>query len=201
MADDAAAGETAGTAGGVKARLIEERVDYTGRELRSRWIAGRAGLEGDAIAAFRGACLVTGADLVDLEDFELGNIVAGDDMLHFIVELCGLSLVGITLAQRLLCSITRDVLNEGVGRPAVERRGDDLFLGRGKLSVSVATVSPASGLIHLGLNITTAGVPVEAACLADLGLDHRWVAGEVLGRFAAEVDSVVRASRKVRPVV
>lgn len=184
----------------MRTRLIEERVDYSGRELRSRWIAERAGLEGDAIVAFRGSCLVRGGDLVDLEDLELGNIVAGEDMLHFIVEIRGLSLVGVTFAQRLLCSITQGVLNSGVGRPAVERRGDDLFLGRGKLSVSVATVSPLSGLIHLALNITTAGVPVEAACLADLGLDHKWVAGEVLQRFADEVDSVVRASGKVRPV-
>jgi hypothetical protein len=184
----------------MKTRLIEARVDYTGRELRSGWIAERAALEGDAIVAFRGSCMVTGKDLVDLEDFELGNVVAGEDMLHFIAEIVGLGLVGVTYAQRVLCSIAQGILNSGVGRPAVERRGDDLFLGSGKLSVSVATVSPVSGLIHLGLNITTAGVPVEAACLADLGLDHKWVAGEVLRQFADEVDSVVSASRKVRPV-
>jgi hypothetical protein len=182
-------------------RLMEERIDYTGRELRSRWIMERCGIEGDAIVAFRGSCMVTGEDLVDREDFALGNIVAGDDMLHFIVEIFGLGLLGVTLAQRLLCSIAQGVLNSSVGRPAVERRGDDLFLGSGKLSVSVATVSPVSGLIHLGLNITTAGVPVEAASIADLGVDHRWVAEEVLSRFAGEIDSSLKATYKVRPVV
>jgi len=202
MTDPQCGGMADGTAGGrMMTAFIEGPVHYSGRELRSRWIAERAGLEGDAIVAFRGSCLVAGRDLVDLEDLELGNTVAGEDMLSFIVEIFGLSLVGVTFAQRLLCSIAQGILNEGLGRPAIERRGDDLFLGRGKLSVSVATVSPVSGLIHLALNITTAGVPVQAACLADLGLDHRWVAGEVLRRFADEADSVVRASRKVRPVV
>ena len=185
----------------MKTKRMEGRLDYTGRELRSRWIMERSGVEGDAVVAFRGACMVTGEDLVDREDFMLGNIVAGQDMLHFIAEVSGADLVGITFAQRLLCSITRDVLNDRLGRAAVERRGDDLFVGRGKLSVSVATVSPVSGLIHLGLNVTTGGVPVEAACLADLGVDPDWLADQVAGRFAAEVDSCIRASHKVRPVL
>jgi hypothetical protein len=151
--------------------------------------------------------MVTGADLVDLEDFEAGNIVAGRDMLHFIVEIEGLCLAGITFTQRLLCATVVEILNSAVGAgdkggvgTRVERRGDDLFVGEGKLSVSVATVSSRSGLIHLALNVTTDGVPVKAACLTDLGVDPGWLAGEVLARFAAEVDSCHRASLKVRPV-
>jgi hypothetical protein len=198
----------------VKTKFAHERIDYTGRELRSGWLAERLGLEGDAIGAFRGSCMVSGGDLVDLEDFEAGNIVAGQDMVHFIVEIKGLCLAGITYAQRLLCSMVREILNSvgggsgagGVGGGVagagarVERRGDDLFVGEGKLSVSVATVSPKSGLIHLGLNVTTEGVPVRAACLADLGVDPAWLADRVLAAFAAEVDSCLKASGEVRPV-
>lgn len=185
----------------MKAEIAESRLDYSGRELRSHWIMERFGIEGDAVVSFRGACAVTGEDLVDREDFLLGNIVAGDDMQHFIVEIFGAGLVAITFAQRLLCSIARDVMNDRVGRAAVERRGDDLFVGDGKLSVSVATISPVSGLIHLGLNVTTGGVPVKAACLDDLGIDPRWLAGEVSSRLVDEVDSCIRASHKVRPVL
>jgi hypothetical protein len=87
-----------------------------------------------------------------------------------------------------------------MGRHGVERRGDDLYVGEGKLSVSVATVSPVSGLIHLGLNVTAAGVPVKAACLADLGLEPERVALEVMRRFVAEMESVEAAAKKVRPV-
>jgi len=196
----------------MKTRFAERRIDYTGRELRSGWLAEELGLEGDAIGGFRGSCMVSGRDLVDLEDFEAGNIVAGQDMLHFIVEIQGLCLAGITFAQRLLCSMVQEILNlAGVGagdggggaRGAgawVERRGDDLFVGEGKLSVSVATVSPKSGLIHLGLNVTTEGVPVKAASLADLGVDPAWLADRVLAGFAAEADSCRKASGKVRPV-
>jgi hypothetical protein len=198
---------------GVNTRVAERRIDYTGRELRSGWLAEALGLEGDAIGAFRGSCMVSGPDLVDLEDLEAGNIVAGRDMLHFIVEMPGLCLAGITFAQRLLCSMVQEILNSAAGRDGrqdeggagvrvlrVERRGDDLFVGQGKLSVSVATVGPGSGLIHLALNVTTEGVPVRAACLEDLGIDPAWLAGEVLRRFAAEVESCQWAARKVRPV-
>jgi hypothetical protein len=184
----------------MKARFVEERVDYTGKELRSGWLAERFGVEADAIVAFRGKCMVSGHDLVDLEDFEAGNIVAARDMLHFIAEISGLCLLGITFAQRLLCTIAQEVLNSAIVGYLVERRGDDLYVGPGKLSVSVATVSPVSGLIHLGLNITGDGVPVEAACISSLGVDSRWLADQVLSKFAGEIDSCIRASRKVRPV-
>ena len=193
----------------MKTKFAERRIDYTGRELRSGWLAEELGLEGDAIGAFRGSCLVSGGDLVDLEDFEAGNIVAGEDMVHFIVEIKGLCLAGITFAQRLLCSMAQEILNsagDGGGGAGgrlgarVERRGDDLFVGGGKLSVSVATVSPKSGLVHLGLNVTTEGVPVKAACLTDLGIDPAWLVERVLAAFASEADSCGRASGKVRPV-
>lgn len=185
----------------MKTKLVEERIDYSGRELRSHWIMERVGLEGDAIVAFRGACLVTGEDLVDREDYARGFIVAGDNMLHFIVEIFGLGLLGITLAQRLLCSIATEAVNSVSEGGRVERRGDDLYVGRGKLSVSVATVSPVSGLIHLGLNVTTEGVPVEAEGLANLGIDPAVLADKVLSRFAEEIDSSIRATYKVRPVI
>jgi len=180
--------------------LADERMDYSGAELRSHFIRDAFGLSGDSMVAFRGACRVSGERLVDLEDFRAGETVWGDDMLHFIVEIFGVNLSHITALQRLLCALARDVVNSAAGGPVVKRSGDDLFVGDGKLSVSVATVSPVSGLIHLGLNVRTDGVPVEAACLEDLGLEPGAVAMELMSQFTRELESVEAAAGKVRPV-
>ena len=189
-----------GEADRVKHQLAEEKMEYTGAELRSHFIRDRFGIEGDAIVAFRGECRVSGERLVDQEDFEAGETVWGDDMMHFIVEIFGIGLPHVTAVQRLLCAAAKDVVDSAAGQLAVERRGDDLFVGSGKLSVSVATVSPVSGLIHMGLNVTAEGVPVEAACLKDLGLEPDKIALEVIQKFVEEVDSVDHATHKVRPV-
>ena len=184
----------------MKYKMSRERMDYTGRELRSHFIRDTFDMEGDCIVAFRGRCRVSGERLVDLEDLRAGATVWGEDMMHFIVEMFGLGLSEITCIQRLLCSAAKDVVDSAAGRLAVERRGDDLYVGDGKLSVSVATVSPVSGLIHLGLNVTTEDVPVKAACLTDLGLDPESIATRLMGRFVEEIDSVDSATKKVRPV-
>jgi len=184
----------------MKSRYIDETIDYKGRELRPLWLYERLGLEGDAIAAFTGSCSVKGRDLVDIEDFKLGKTVAGERMLHFIAEIFGLGMPGIVFAQRLLCAAAVRVINRLACGEHIERRGDDLWVAEGKLSVSVATVSPVSGLIHMGLNITAAGVPVRAACLDDLGVDARDAADGILADFTAEVDGCRRAASKVRPV-
>jgi hypothetical protein len=185
-------------------------------ELRSGWLRERFGLEGDAIVAFHGPCSVKGDDLVDLEDLEAGLTVEGDNMLHFIAEISGIGLPGIAFVQRLLCIIARRAVEDACGRTGkgesgkrdrckVRRDGDDLYVGEGKLSVSIATVSPESGrpesgLIHLGLNISKAGVPVRAACLEDLGVDYGEVARVVLADFAGEVEGGLHAAKKVRRV-
>lgn len=184
----------------MKTVFADERIDYSGRELRSHWLMERFGMVGDSMAGFVGSCHVSGEDLVDREDFMLGNEVAGDHMLHFIIEIFAVSLPGIVFAQRLLCAIVADLVCSKCGKPLVARKGDDLYVGDGKLSVSVATVSGVSGLIHLALNITKEGVPVEAACLDDIGVDHVELAHDVLSRFAGEVDGCLEAARKVKPV-
>jgi hypothetical protein len=184
----------------MKTLFTPDRIDYTGRELRSHWIMERFGLVGDAGVGFIGACSVRGEDLVDLEDRTLGNTVEAERMLHFIVEIFGLGMPGAVFAQRLLCAVAgRIVEHEGNGE--VAREGDDLYVGDGKLSVSVATVSPVSCLIHLGLNVSDRGVPVKAACLNDLGIAPERLAPMILSGFAGEVAGVREAAQKVRPVL
>jgi hypothetical protein len=184
----------------VKYSLAAERMDYSGLELRSHFIRDVFGIEGDAVVAFRGACRVSGERLVDLEDFRAGETVWGDDMMHFICEIFGAGLSHITAVQRILCVLAKETINRAAGRAVVRRSGDDLFVDEGKLSVSVATVSPVSGLIHLGLNVTKEGVPVRAASLMDLGLKPAETASELLQRFTSEMESIESATLKVRPV-
>ena len=185
----------------MKSKLVDQRITYTGKELRSHWVMERFGIEGDCMVAFIGPCDVSGEDLVDREDFVLGNVVRGDLMLHFICEIFGVGISGIVFAQRLLCADVAAIINSSVGREAVVRRGDDLWYLEGKLSVSVATVSPVSGLIHLGLNITKTGVPVNAASLTELGVEPGSIAAGVLEVFSSEVEGSLAASRKVKPVL
>jgi uncharacterized protein len=89
-------------------------------------------------------------------------------------------------------------LAPGEGR--LRRSGDDLFVGDHKLSVSIATVSPVSTLIHLGINIDPAGAPVAAVGLDDLGIEPTRFAKDLLLGFVSETGSVQNARCKVRPV-
>ncbi len=84
--------------------------------------------------------------------------------------------------------------------PELRRDGDDLWAGERKLSVSIATASPVSTLMHVALNIDPTGAPVPAVGLAEWGVDPEELAGEVLASYAAEMASADRARCKVRGV-
>ncbi|MBI3542345.1 MAG: DUF366 family protein [Deltaproteobacteria bacterium] len=87
---------------------------------------------------------------------------------------------------------------------SVARSGDDLFIdGDAKLSVSIATASPVSVLIHWGLNIDPSGAPVKAAGLERLGWKNAEVlafAKKLLTHYIEELEEIRVAQCKVRPV-
>ncbi|HUT74363.1 MAG TPA: DUF366 family protein [Armatimonadota bacterium] len=200
----------------VLTHFAEEEIAYTGAELRSGWLRATFGLKGDAIAAFVGPCDVAPEHMVDLEDLAAGAAIRSRRMLHFIAEHAGADLERAVLRQRLLVIIAAECLQAriagaaagGLAFPAeggwatgdLQRRGDDLFWQGRKLSVSIATTSPASGLIHLGLNVIAAGAPVPAAALCELGAEPRALAQAVIAAYATELAAVAAAQRKVRPV-
>ncbi|MFV9504005.1 MAG: DUF366 family protein [Oscillochloridaceae bacterium umkhey_bin13] len=106
--------------------------------------------------------------------------------------------------QRLLIVTAKEVLADMSNRP-ITRTGDDLYLPRadgspGKLSVSIATASPLSNLIHTGFNIVTDGTPVPTVGLAELGVDPVTFGSALLERYAAEVANIRMARCKVRAV-
>jgi hypothetical protein len=123
-------------------------------------------------------------------------------MLHFIVEGFNLPLVAAVAFQRLLASLAGDLLREGLkdekNRAAVRRDGDDIFVLDRKFSISIATVSPTSALIHFAVNCTNEGTPVPTASLGEFGIHPRVYAEELMMRFAREATTIREATMKVK---
>jgi uncharacterized protein len=184
----------------VKALWLDREIAYDGTQLRSHWIYQQSGELGDAIAAFVGAADVPLAHMVDLVDVALQAPIFSKRMLHFIVEHFDVDLSLAIVRQRLLAAIAAEELHRRVPAEAIERRGDDLYDGERKISVSIATASPVSCLIHFAMNIRSDGTPVPTKGLADYGIDPRALADALLARYVEEIDSMATARCKVRAV-
>ncbi|AQS59125.1 DUF366 family protein [Desulforamulus ferrireducens] len=181
---------------------VEQPLTYDGRQLSSLFAFRNFGLQGDSVVIFRGGCQVALTEMVDLADVRANAPIYSEDMLHFIIEHFEQDLEKTVIRQRLLIAIIKDVLQDKTGSQ-LTRRGDDLYLGTNKLSVSIATASPVSTMIHTGLNISSQNTPVPTVGLADLGLKE----GDILslGRsiaeaYVAETNSIHLARCKVRGV-
>ncbi len=68
-----------------------------------------------------------------------------------------------------------------------------------KLSVSIATLSPVSALIHAGINVSTEGTPVQTASLEMLGIDPVEYTNWVGDNFARDFEKVLMACTKAKP--
>lgn len=178
---------------------------YDGRQLAPHWIYRQHDLLGDAIVAWRGECEVKLSEMVDIEDVKANAPIYSPQMVHFIAEFFDLDLEKTVYRQRLLIVTAKEFLEEHLSQ-RVERRGDDLYLlrpkdnQRGKLSVSIATTSATSTLIHTGFNVVSEGTPVPTVGLNDLEIDPDRFAQTVLERYTAEVEDIWLARCKVRPV-
>lgn len=178
---------------------IEDRIDYDGSQLRAHWILSRCGIVGDALVAFRGACRVACTEMADLADVD-GPGIAADDMVHFVWEVfIEADLLLATHRQRLLSAQAGELLREMSPGAIVRRNGDDLWVGTGKLSISIATVTPVSALIHFAVNATPGGAPVPTANLHELGVDPRVFGNALMARAVQEQVSIANARAKVRP--
>ncbi len=183
----------------MKTHWIDERIAYDGSQLRAHWILARTGIPGDVLVAFRGPCRVLEGEIADLADID-GPGIAGDDMVHFVWEtFCTPELLLAVHRQRLLAAQAAEILHAMAAPAMVRRDGDDLWVGTGKLSISIATVTPVSSLIHFAVNATKGGAPVATADLTQLGIDPRAYANALLARAAIEAESIEIARAKVRP--
>lgn len=178
-------------------KLLEQDVDYDGTQLHSLFAYRTAGVLGPSVVAFRGACAVTKESMVDVEDVRAGSRIESPSMLHFIAEEFGSALEPMVLRQRLFAHLAGEMLAQR-GSVEVSVRGDDVYCGERKASISVATVSPVSGLFHFALNLRTEGVPVPAIGLEECGVPWRPFALDLMARYRDEIDDVRAAAAKVR---
>ncbi len=174
--------------------FIEDLIEYDGSQLKSLWAFSLLGIREDSIVSFVGPCNVKKEHMVDYEDYMFGYTIYSPLMLHFIVEhFDEVSLRLIYTRQRLLVSIAKDVID-----PTMERRGDDLYWNGKKLTVSIATISPISAKIHLGINIES---PKGYASLKEMGVeDVRGIAIDICRRYAREIMDIEDDLRKTRPI-
>lgn len=213
----------------MKTLYIEDEVKYIGSQLAPHWIYKNYKIQGDAIVAFCGECEVKLTEMVDIEDVINNEPIYSKYMLSFISEQFNIGLVEGVFRQRLLITCIKEALealytctrpqnflagegavpqernaiagNAGEGICLV-RSGDDLFINNKKLSVSIATKSLTSILIHTGVNILSDGAPIEVSGLeSDLGIkDIKNFALDVMKRYSEEIDDIIMASTKVRGV-
>ena len=184
----------------MKTLYIEDKVKYIGSKLSPHWIYKNYKIQGDAIVAFCGECDVKLTEMVDIEDVINNEPIYSKYMLSFITEQFNIGLIEGVLRQRLLITCIKETL-ENMGFNPI-RDGDDLFINNKKLSVSIATKSLTSVLIHTGINILSENAPIEVSALeSDLNIkDIKNFALEVMQRYSKEIDDIVLASTKVRGV-
>jgi len=212
-------------------------MDYNGEELRPLFnyqTFGSKGDQGDSISAFIGKMNVTTEHLVDMEDVIANDFIWSPEAINFVVEIFHIGIESAVLYQRSLMFIIFSYLlnkmylkNLNANIENIKLNGDDLMVKvcgeYKKLSVSIATVSPMSGLIHAGLNIKIDDhIPVPA-----IGLDSIFSPPEVgppevytpagatefnlnetsalikhvLNTFSDYVKSIKNATTKVRSVI
>ncbi|MFA4985681.1 MAG: DUF366 family protein [Candidatus Brocadiia bacterium] len=177
----------------------DKTLKYTGRELRPHWIFEEFGLRGDAAVSWVGPCHVGLEDLVDIEDADAGAYISSDQMVHVIIEhfLFRDLLLGVH-RQHILAAIAQQVIYEQSGIMP-HRAGNDLFVDERKLSVSIATSSPVSTLIHFGVNVISTGAPIPVSCLTDLEIQPREFATALLEGYRDDISKMYAAVSKVRP--
>ena len=182
----------------METRFIEEDIAYTGEQLRAHWAYRRFGILGDSLLAFVGPCDVKLEHMKDVEDLRAGARIYSERMLHFILECFDADMERVIFRQRLLIILMAEALLRRAPALRLQRRGSDLYDGADKLTVSVASVSPVSSLVHAGINVVSRNTPVPTRGLEDYGIPPREFAQGILSAWMEEVTALRRARCKVR---
>lgn len=184
---------------------------YDGSQLSSLFAYREFGFRGDSIVFFEGSCAVK-EHMVDIEDIVLQEFISSDKMLHCIVEVFKSppSLIEARMFQLLVVENATKIIKSMAKQEyskLIYCNGDDIFIGGErpqKMSISIATVSGVSQMIHFALNITDTGIPPEvtAGCLNGVGITDVESFAKVLGDKMSYVYSndILQALDKVRAV-
>lgn len=192
----------------MKGKYIKgKKITYDGSQLRSLYAFSEHNVQGNSVLAFRGPCMVREEDLVDIEDRKNHAEIISEDMAHFIVELFDSDLDRTVVLQRIFLCVMKDVIEELRPELFISRRGNGLYIEveeegveDRKLTVSVATASPLSTLIHTGINVASTGTPVPTLGLEDLDVLVDDFILKVLQGFIDEIKGIDLDRCKVRSV-
>ncbi len=185
----------------MKTLWIEKKIDYDGSQLAPLFAYRNTGVLGPSCVGFRGACNVLIEKMIDLEDLREGSEIRGSDMVHFLIEFFDHDLFGAVSFQRLVADLAKTVIFElSQGRVKLRRDGDDLYLDQRKLSISIATASAVSQMIHFAVNVSNEGTPVLTCSLQDFEIHPEVFGRTLLAKVMVEFDSITQATQKVRPL-
>lgn len=195
----------------MKYKFLDKEQKYDGSQLHSHF-GYENGVEGNSIVSFIGPAEVK-EHLVDCEDRLKNDFISSEQMMHFIIEIFDVSLREMVVWQRLFIAQIVSYLKEKTYLPSysniesVRRGGDDIFVNGKKLSVSIATLSPVSGLIHVGLNIKVGEeCPVNAIGFQNFYTNFNYecamkqIAELFMGNFIEEFNSIQKSCYKVKGV-
>ena len=195
---------------------------YDGSQLHSFFGYEQTKERGDSVVFFSGPMQLSPNEMIDMEDVIANDRIWSPLALNFIIEMYHINIETAVLYQRaFMQSVTdRILIDLAAGElqsniDSVELDGDDVMvtLSNGevkKASVSIASISHISGLMHVGINISTdAAIPVPAIGLSEIydseegSSDHNWShwshwSFAVIGDFEAKVESIKNATMKVK---
>ena len=139
--------------------LHDENIfEYDGSQINPSWAFQKYDIYGSSIITWVGPVNITPDNLKDFED--VGLEIKSDKMVNFICEFFDQQPPNMRIAylrQRLLVMIFREILAEkGIKS---KRNGDDIYVKKRKLTISIASVSLSSAKIHFAFNLRDIGTP------------------------------------------
>jgi len=192
-------------------------IDYDGSQLHHAFAYKNTGTQnalGPTISYFVGKANVK-EHLVDLEDSIANDFISSKEMVHFIIEIPNASIQETVLWQRLFMyqitsTLKEDLQELGDTSNIIYLDGDDIMIDNNdeadsqKLSVSIATLSLFSGLIHAGINVNVGNnCPVSAIGLNTLNIMPSLYSipldwgSTMADNFAEEYNNILNATYKV----
>lgn len=137
---------------------LDNNFEYDGSQINPNWGFKTFKIKGSSIITWIGSMNIKNDNLKDYED--VGLDIKSDAIINCIVEHYDIQPGNLRIAylrQRLLVMI----LAEELSKKGIKtlREGDDIYINKHKLTVSIATVSLSSTKIHLGINLTDDGSP------------------------------------------
>lgn len=177
----------------------KKQFPYDGSQLHHLFAYEKFGLLGSSLVAWIGQCSIPMDKMVDGEDRFAKAEIRGDLMLHFIGEFYQPNPHFSVAIQRIFTSIVyQELLN---AKPELLkksfREGDDIYINKKKLSISIASVSAFSSMLHFAVNVKNSGTPVPTISLQELKISPEGFAKRILEKFSAEYTSLDEATQKV----